>query len=1297
MPDKQVLQSLSGEIEQCLYQHRPSYRKRLANILKKQSNGEPVESAYVRLQQDVDASRQVVANRLAMQVNYDYPPELPISQQREVIAKAVQQHQVVIVAGETGSGKTTQIPRICLEMGRGIAGRVGHTQPRRIAARSVAQRIADETKGELGQLVGYQVRHYDQVQPESRIKLMTDGILLAEIRSDRDLLQYDTLIIDEAHERSLNIDFILGYLRKLLVRRPELKLIITSATIATEKFSHHFYDAPVIEVSGRSYPVEVMYRPLYSDDPDEQDLQLKEAVLCAVDELARIDRGDVLIFLSGERDIRDMAEALRKHHPAGTEILPLFSRLSVAEQNKIFQAHNNRRIVLATNVAETSLTVPGIRYVIDPGLARISRYSYRSKVQRLPIEKISQASANQRKGRCGRVSAGICVRLYDEDDFLQRPEFTEPEIQRTNLASVILNMKILGLGDVEAFPFIDPPDRRFINDGYRLLFELGAVDSQRQLTKLGREMGRLSIDPRLARMILQARDEACLKEILIITCALEIQDPRERPLDAQQKADESHKEFIDENSDFRSLLNLWLFYHEQKRALSHNKLRKLCRQRFIASRRMQEWCELHAQISHQVKAMGLRPNSEDAADESVHRALLSGLVSHVGFNIEAREYQGSHGKRFMIFPGSGLFKKKPKWLMAAEIVETSQVYARTVATIKPEWVEQIASHLIKYSYSEPVWQARSGQVTAREKLTLYGLTLISQRKVNYGRIDPDVARQIFIRSALVQGDFRSRETFFKHNMDLLEQVKSMEDKSRRRDMMQDEQHLYDFYDQHIPAEVYSQPLFEKWWRQQKRKTPDLLNADIELLMSGQADSFDESLWPDQIVIKGLTIPLDYHFAPGETDDGVTAKIPLVMLNQLHANDFDWLVPGLLQEKLIQLIKTLPKSLRRNFVPAPDYANACVGAMLVTNGSLLEQFSHQLTRMSGVDILETAWQVDKVPIHLQMNFQIIDPDGKAIAQGRDLKSLQEQWQDKAKTLFASQANELPGEGFATRDHIKSWDFGDLPECREIDRNGVTLRSYPALVVKNGNISLRSMDQLEQAESETRQGLVYLFQSVYRKDVEYAQKNIPDIKQACLYYASLGQCEELKNHIVYLSVLRALKIEDDLIRSHEEFTTRSEQAQKSLMSVLNEVAALILEMLTLYHQINRRLSVNVSPAWIKSIADIRSQLTSLFHQDYLRTTPFEHLRHYPRYLKAIQLRLDKLDDNLARDVRLMNDVAVFWKPFQQYYPPQVSHEALKEKLETFRWMLEEYRVSLFAQELKTAVPVSAKRLRELWKLV
>ena len=937
-PDKQVLQTLSGEIEQCLYQHRPSYRKRLANILKKLTSGESVDSARARLQQDINASRQVVANRVALEVNYDYPPELPISQQRELITHAVQQHQVVIIAGETGSGKTTQIPRICLQMGRGIAGRIGHTQPRRIAARSVAQRIADETKSELGNLVGYHVRHHDQVRPESRIKLMTDGILLAEIRSDRDLLQYDTLIIDEAHERSLNIDFILGYLHQLLLRRPDLKLIITSATIATEKFSRHFHDAPVIEVSGRSYPVEVMYRPLFSDDPDEQDMQLKEAVLAAIDELARIDRGDVMVFLSGEREIRDMAEALRKHHPPATEILPLFSRLSVAEQNRIFQAHKNRRIVLATNVAETSLTVPGIRYVIDPGLARISRYSYRSKLQRLPIEKISQASANQRTGRCGRVSAGICVRLYDEDDFMQRPQFTEPEIQRTNLAAVILNMKILGLGEVEAFPFIDPPDRRFINDGYRLLFELGAVDRQRQLTVMGREMGRLSVDPRLARMILQARDEGCLQEILIIACALEIQDPRERPLDAQQKADEAHKEFADEHSDFRSLLNLWSFYHEQKRELSHNKLRKLCRQRFIASRRMQEWHELHAQISHQVKAMGMRLNSEDSDDERVHRSLLSGLVGNVGFNIEAREYQGSHGKHFMIFPGSGLAKKKPKWLMAAEIVETSRIYARTVAAIKPEWIEQIAPHLIKYNYSEPAWQARSGQVTAREKLTLYGLTLISQRKVNYGRIDPDVSRQIFIRCALVQGDFRSRETFFQHNNNLLERVQLMEDKSRRRDIMQDEQYLYDFYDQRIPHDIYSQPLFEKWWRQQKRKTPGLLNADIELLMSGQESSFDESLWPDQIIIKGLTIPLHYHFAPGEIDDGVTAKIPLVMLNQLQASDFDWLVPGLLQEKLAQLIKTLPKSLRRNFVPAPDYAHACIGSMSPANGGLLVQIS-----------------------------------------------------------------------------------------------------------------------------------------------------------------------------------------------------------------------------------------------------------------------------------------------------------------------------------------------------------------------
>ncbi len=1293
--DKERLQALQNEIDQCLLIDRPALSRQQANISKRLAAGQAVDRAVDKLAKAVQASMHIKSKREALSCKPEYPDALPISQKRDDIADAIANEQVLILAGETGSGKTTQIPKICLELGRGVLGRIGHTQPRRIAARSVAQRIAEELGSELGTMVGYQVRFHDQVRPESRIKLMTDGILLAEIQSDRDLLQYDTLIIDEAHERSLNIDFILGYLQPLLKRRPELKLIITSATIATDKFARHFHNAPIIEVSGRTYPVEVRYRPLHSEDPDEQDLKLQEGVLEAVDELARIDRGDVLIFLSGEREIRDMAEALRKHHPADTDILPLYSRLSVAEQNRVFQSHKRRRIVLATNVAETSLTVPGIRYVIDPGLARISRYSYRSKVQRLPIEKISQASANQRKGRCGRVSAGVCIRLYDEDDFQQRDEFTEPEIQRTNLASVILNMKMLGLGDVEAFPFLDPPDRSFINDGYRLLFELGAVDDMRRLTRLGKEMARLSIDPRLARMILQAREEGCLKEILIIVCALEIQDPRERPLDAQQKADESHKEFADDSSDFRSLLKLWAFYTEQKKHLSNNKLRKLCHQRFLAARRMQEWRELHLQISHQVKEMGMRPNTTEAADEAISRALLSGLVSHVGFNIEGREYQGSHGKRFMIFPGSGLVKRKPKWLMAAEIVETSRLYARQVAMIKPEWVEQVARHLIKYSYSEPGWQARAGQVTAKERLTLYGLTLISNRKVNYGRIDPRLSRELFIRSALVQGDFKTREPFFKHNMELMQQVQLIEDKTRRRDIMEDEQRLFEFYDQRIPDNVYSQPTFEKWWRQQKKKDSGFLDISLDTLTQEHATTLTTDAWPDQLSIRGLSVPLQYHFAPGEQDDGVTARIALPMLNQLQAEDFDWLVPGMLEEKLVCLIKTLPKSLRRNFVPAPDFARACINIMAPGQDGLLAQFAQQLQRMSGVSLSPSAWQVERLPPHLRMHFQIVDADGSVIQQGRDLLLLQDRLQDKARASFATHAEVQVADDVT--ESIESWDFGDLAESVEIERMGIKLTSYPTLLESNGKLTLTALDQLDQAEQATRNGLVYLFQSVYRKDVEYARKHIPEIKQACLYYAPIGQCDALKEDIIYLSVFHALQLGEGIIRSESEFNRRGGQARKNLLTMVNEVSALLLDMLAQYHQANKRLSKNIQPTWLKVVADIRSQLEHLFYKGFLRQVEYTNLKNYPRYMKALQLRLDKLAGHFERDARLLNEINVFWRPYLDYVqalPPQAQHNS---ELEKFRWMLEEYRVSLFAQELKTPYPVSAKRLQQQWKKV
>ncbi|NOY65831.1 MAG: ATP-dependent RNA helicase HrpA [Gammaproteobacteria bacterium] len=1274
-----------------LYVDRPYFRRQFRQIKKQSGSKKSIDHLINKLQQRINTSIAMAESRRKLDYQLHFPEELPVSMKQEDIARTISESQVVIIAGETGSGKTTQIPKICLELGLGILGRIGHTQPRRIAARSVAQRIAEELSTEIGGVVGYQVRFHDHVRPATRIKLMTDGILLAEIQSDRDLLQYDTLIIDEAHERSLNIDFILGYLSQLIKRRPELKVIITSATIATEKFSKHFNKAPVIEVSGRSYPVDVLYRPLNSDDPDEQDLKIKEGILSAVDELTRRERGDILIFLSGEREIRDIAEALRKHHPPGTEILPLFSRLSVSEQNRIFQSHTKLRIVLATNVAETSLTVPGIKYVIDPGVARISRYSYRNKVQRLPIEKISQASADQRKGRCGRVSAGVCVRLYDEEDFNLREAFTEPEIQRTNLASVILNMKTLSLGEVDQFPFIDPPDQRYINDGYRLLFELSAVDDNRMLTRTGKEMARLSVDPRLARMVLQANSESCLKEILIIVCALTIQDPRERPLDAQQKADEAHKLFQDEGSDFISFVKIWDYYQEQKKHLSNNKLRKHCHDRFLAYRRIFEWQELLKQLEHQVKEMGMRPNETEAGSESIHRSLLSGLLGNVGFNAEQSEYQGSHGKKFMIFPGSGVFKKRPKWIMPATIVETSRLYARTVASIKPEWLEQVGKHLIKYSYSEPYWQVRSGHVAAKETLTLYGLTVINNRKVNYGSVNPTASREIFIRSALVQGDFKTRAKFFQRNMGIMKQVEKLEDKERRRDIQADEELLFDFYNERIPESVISQPAFEKWWRKQESKQSDLLDIKLEQLIRRDAVMAKEQAYPDVLMSQGMPLSLSYHFAPGESSDGVTLNIPLAILNQLQPNQFDWLVPGLLQEKIISLIKSLPKSLRRNFVPVPDYARACMSVLSHGNGLLFEQLSEQLKRMTGVEITVDAWQIDKLPLHLLMNYNVIDDKKKILKTGRDLLQLQQALQMEARDSFAQQVKpEETGELIEHQD-IQTWDFGDLPVSMEIERNGFQLQAYPALVERDSRIFIANMDQQDEAEQATRHGLVCLFMRLHRKEVNYLKKNISNRSKLCILYAPLGKCEELINDIQYLAVCSALSLDENYIRTEVEFKKRDAAALQNLMTVTNEISVTITALLTHYQSVRKKIKGNLNPTWLKVITDIKSQLDYLLPKSFIQKTAYEQLKYFPRYLKAVELRMEKLEKNIQRETRLMNEVNEFWKPCMLYMENHPDESGNIEFIK-FRWMLEEYRVSLFAQELKTAYPVSAKRLRE-----
>ncbi len=961
--------SLKKALGECLIKDRFRFSKRIDGA-SKIKNESARNAVFDEIALDIAQSMMVVEQRKQQMPKIEYPALLPVSQKRDDIAQAIAHHQVVIVAGETGSGKTTQLPKICAELGRGKYGLIGHTQPRRLAARSVANRIAEEMETELGGFVGYKVRFTDQISDQTQIKLMTDGILLAEIQNDRFLNQYDTIIIDEAHERSLNIDFILGYLKQLLPRRPDLKVIITSATIDPERFSKHFSNAPIIEVSGRTYPVEVRYRPLAGDDDSESDRDQLEGIFQAVDELCDEGLGDILIFMNGEREIRDTADALSKRNLRDTEIVPLYARLSAGEQNKIFQPHAGRRIVLATNVAETSLTVPGIKYVIDPGTARISRYSYRTKVQRLPIEPISQASANQRKGRCGRTEEGICIRLYSEEDFLSRPEFTDPEILRTNLASVILQMTALGLGDIEAFPFVEAPDKRNIQDGVRLLEELGAINDQikdpkKRLTESGKQLARLPIDPRLARMVLEASKLGCLKEVMIIASALSIQDPRERPSDKQQSADDKHRRFNHEDSDFLTLVNLWHYIGQQQKALTSNQFRRQCKLDYLNYLRVREWQDVYTQLHQSTREMGFKLNDEPGSYHAVHSAILVGLLSHIGMkDQEKNEYHGARNARFNIFPASGLFKKQPKWVMSAELVETSKLWARVVAKIEPDWIEPLAKHLSKRSYSEPHWSKKNAAVMAYEKVMLYGIPIVPKRLVNYGTIDPVLSREIFIRSALVEGDWETKHAFFKQNRALLAEVEELEHKSRRRDILVDDEELFQFYDQRVGTEVVSGRHFDAWWKTASRKTPDLLSFEKEMLFKGDASHITDLDYPNFWHQGNLKLKLSYQFEPGENSDGVTVHIPLPILNQVEPHGFDWQIPGLRHELVVSLIKSLPKTLRKNFVPAPNYADAFLARVTPFEMPLLDAMEKELRRMTGVTVLREDWKLDQLPAHLK---------------------------------------------------------------------------------------------------------------------------------------------------------------------------------------------------------------------------------------------------------------------------------------------------------------------------------------------
>ncbi len=1282
-----TLDTLQQQLDVCLARDIPALGKKIAGLRRRSQRGLPVDRGLMELEKAVRASRLQVECRRKAAPRPDYPLQLPVVEQRETILEAIAAHQVIILCGETGSGKTTQLPKLCLELGRGVRGKIGHTQPRRLAARSLAARIAEELHCPLGEGVGYKVRFQDRVRDSSYVKIMTDGILLAEIQSDPELRGYDTLIIDEAHERSLNIDFLLGYLRRLLPRRPELKIIITSATIDPQRFSRHFADAPVIEVSGRTFPVEIRYRPVSGEDEDQRDRSRTQAIVDAVDELAAEGPGDILVFLPGERAIRETSELLRKHHPAHTEIMPLYARLSAQQQGQVFRQHHGRRIVLATNVAETSLTVPGIRYVIDTGLARISRYSYRTKVQRLPIEPVSRASASQRAGRCGRVKAGICIRLYSEEDFLSRPVFTAPEIQRTNLAAVILQMASQKLGDVEAFPFVDPPDVRLVRDGYRLLHELGAVDTQQRLTPLGREISRLPLDPRLARMILAAREQNCLSEILVIAAVLEAADPRDRPLDKAQAADEKHTLFRDDKSDFLSYLKLWRTWREQARHLSQNKLRKWCRDHFVSWLRMREWADIHRQLHEQVTSMGMHCNDTDADYRAIHCALLSGLLGNIAFQIEPGEYQGARNLRFRLFPGSALAKKKPGWVVAAELVETGRRYLRTVAVIDPAWVEPLAKPLLKHQYSDPHWEKRAARVVAFERVTLYGLPLVNRRKVNYGPIDPETARSLFIRHALVEGLFDTRAPFAEHNRALLAELDQLESKARRRDVLVEADALYQFFDERLPDDVYDGPRFHRWWKKVAAAQPKRLHLERDAVMRQDAGTVDEQAFPAKLSVRGLLLAVSYRFSPGDEDDGVCVGIPLAALNQLRSEDFDWLVPGLIQEKVTLLIKSLPKSLRRHFVPAPDFARACLEAMEEREGDLLNVLAQQLGRMTQVEVPRNAWRAELLPRHLFAWFELVDDEGKRLDGSRDLEVLQQAWGEQAQSRFSRVADSR-----YERRNVRDWDFGDLPEFVEIAKSGVTLRAWPALEQADELVNLRLFDNPDAAAAAHRQGVLALFRLNAGRRLRDVRRAVPELQKQTLWFAPMGSAERLQADLELAVLQAAFMAGAEPVRDEAAYRQRLEAGNTVLLERAVDIGRHSYEALQACHQLNRALKGSVSPQLLAAMNEIRAYAGTLVYPGFLSGTPPSRLPRLAVYLRAAIARLEKLPGNVERDRKLGLQV----QEYQSRYAQALQQGSLpREQLESFRWSIEELRVSLFAQELGAVDKVSPERLDKAWK--
>jgi ATP-dependent helicase HrpA len=1255
-------------------------------------------AAQAAIETEIVAAESKVAGRRAALPVIRYPAELPVSERRADIAAAIRDHQVVIVAGETGSGKTTQIPKICLELGRGIRGQIGHTQPRRLAARTVADRIAEELGTPLGSTVGYKVRFTDRGGDDTLVKLMTDGILLAELQTDRDLLRYDTLVIDEAHERSLNIDFILGYLASLLPRRPDLKVIITSATIETSRFAEHFRQrdgspAPIVEVSGRTYPVELRYRPLVLEESvDEDDDEVAgslvrdpiQAIGDAVTELAAEGPGDVLVFLSGEREIRDTADALARLNLPHLEILPLYARLSSAEQHRVFQSHTGRRVVLATNVAETSLTVPGVKYVVDPGTARISRYSHRLKVQRLPIERVSQASANQRKGRSGRTSPGICIRLYDEQDFLSRPEYTEPEILRTNLASVILQMTAIGLGDIANFPFIDPPDRRNIADGVALLQELGALDEQKRLTESGRRLAQLPVDPRLGRMVLEADRNGCLDEVMVVTAALSIQDPRERPVEHRAHADQLHARFADPDSDFVTYLNLWRHLRDRQQELSSSAFRRLCRAEYLNYLRAREWQDIHAQLRQVTKSLGLVPSSSPDPVR-LHQSLLSGLLSQIGVREgEKREYLGARNAKFAIFPGSTLAKKPPRFVMSAELVETSRLWARVNARIEPEWVEPLADHLVKRSYSEPHWEKKQAAVMAVERVTLFGVPIVVGRRVTYARVDPVLSRELFIRHALVEGDWTTTHQFARDNARLLEEVASLEDRVRRRDILVDDESLFAFYDQRIPADVVSGRHFDSWWKKTRRDTPSLLSFTREFLVNAGRADVDPASYPDVWRSESAALPLTYEFAPGSTSDGVTVDVPLPMLGQVRPEDFDWQVPGLRFDLVVALIRSLPKAIRTNFVPAPDFARAALAGITPATGvSLIEAVTRELRRMTGVTVPHDAWDLSRVPDHLKLTYRVIDGD-REVSRGKDLAALQAQLKAEVRATVTAAA---PG---IARSGLTSWDFGPLPRTLEQDRAGFRVTAYPALVDEGKTVGVEVFDTAGEQAAAMIAGTRRLLLLTLPNPATFLQGRLTNQEKLALSRNPHRSVPELLRDAAGAAVDRLVAQGGGPAWDPDAFAALRDHVRADLVDTVVAVVARVERALAAQHAAELRIARMSSLDALAALTDVRAQLSGLIYPGFITATGWTHLGDLPRYLAAVERRLDRLGQDPTRDRAGQARIAQVQKEYDAMQAALPPSRRRAEAVAEIRWMIEELRVNIFAQALGTPYPVSEQRI-------